>query len=107
MFNFNQADFSGWTTAWILILFHLTTPAGLGVGIWIWSLNKGKISAGLKVEGIFYAASAGMLIYRGLVNVIMLDFFSKRMLSSFGMQVRYTFYVIIFGSFFIFLDIGL
>ncbi|KAG5237321.1 metal transport family protein [Salix suchowensis] len=64
--------------------FSLTTPAGIAVGIGISSIYNENSPTALIVEGIFNAASAGILIYMALVDLLAADFMSPRMKSSLG-----------------------
>lgn len=83
----------------------LTTPAGFGIGLLIWKFSKRWSSAaGVIVEMILYAASAGMLIYRALVNVLATDSSRIKMRRSFGMQVTVTTFLMIAVCFFIFME---
>ncbi|KAJ6432344.1 hypothetical protein OIU84_019563 [Salix udensis] len=62
----------------------VTTPAGIAVGIGISNIYNENSPTALIVEGIFNAASAGILIYMALVDLLAADFMSPRMQSSLG-----------------------
>ncbi|PIA56484.1 hypothetical protein AQUCO_00700664v1, partial [Aquilegia coerulea] len=52
------------------ITFAITTPIGVGIGIGISSVYKENSPTALIVEGILNAASAGILIYMAMVDMI-------------------------------------
>ncbi|KAJ6772452.1 METAL TRANSPORT PROTEIN [Salix koriyanagi] len=78
------ARFRSTSMAIMAAFFSLTTPAGIAVGIGISSIYKENSPTALIVEGIFNAASAGILIYMALVDLLAADFMSPRMQSSLG-----------------------
>jgi zinc transporter 1/2/3 len=55
----------------------LTTPVGIGIGIAISSVYDENSPTALIVEGVFNAASAGILIYMALVDLLAADFMTK------------------------------
>lgn len=59
--------------------FTLTTPGGIVIGILMSNSYKENSTNSLIVEGVLNAASAGMLIYMALVNLISPDFNNPRM----------------------------
>lgn len=68
------------------LFFSLTTPIGIGVGIGIASVYKENSPSGLIVEGVFNSASAGILIYMALVDLLAPDFMSPRMENNIRLQ---------------------
>jgi len=64
------------------LFFALTTPVGIGIGIGISSVYDENSPTALIVEGVFNAASAGILIYMALVDLLAADFMSPRMQQS-------------------------
>lgn len=60
----------------------LTTPMGIGIGIGITNVYDENSPTALIVEGIFNAASAGILIYMALVDLLAADFMNPRMQKS-------------------------
>ncbi|CAJ2668421.1 unnamed protein product [Trifolium pratense] len=77
-----QANFKNLSITLRGLFFALTTPAGIGIGIAISSVYDENSSTALIVEGIFNAASAGILIYMALVDLLAADFMNPRMQKS-------------------------
>lgn len=71
----------------MMFFFSLTTPAGIGIGIWISRVYEENSSTALIVEGIFNSASAGILIYMSLVDLLAADFMNPRMQSNVRLQL--------------------
>ncbi|KAK1326285.1 Zinc transporter 5 [Acorus calamus] len=61
------------------LFFSLTTPVGIAIGIGIASSYKENSPTALIVEGILNSASAGILVYMALVDLLAADFMSPRM----------------------------
>ncbi|KAK1563254.1 hypothetical protein Q3G72_024866 [Acer saccharum] len=57
-----EAKFKGAATTIMVLFFSLTTPVGIGIGIGISNVYDENSPTALIVEGIFNAASAGILI---------------------------------------------
>ncbi|KAI3466298.1 hypothetical protein Pfo_022961 [Paulownia fortunei] len=83
----SQAKFKSLTRTIMTLFFSLTTPVGIGVGIGISSVHKEKSSSGLVVEGVFTSASAGILIYMALVDLLAADFMNPRMENNVRLQL--------------------
>ncbi|KAK6154555.1 hypothetical protein DH2020_008803 [Rehmannia glutinosa] len=75
----SQAKFESLTTTIMTLFFSLTTPVGIGVGIGISSVYKENSHSAMIVEGVFNSASAGILIYMALVDLLAADFMNSRM----------------------------
>lgn len=69
------------------IFFSLTTPIGIAVGIGISNVYREDSNTSLIVEGIFNSASAGILIYMSLVDLLAADFMNPRMQSNLKLQL--------------------
>ncbi|KAL0300945.1 UNVERIFIED_CONTAM: Zinc transporter 1 [Sesamum radiatum] len=82
-----EAKFKSLTTAIMTVFFSLTTPLGIGVGIGISSVYKDSSPTALIVEGVFNSASAGILIYMALVDLLAADFMNPRMQSNARLQL--------------------
>eukprot|EP00257_Ricinus_communis_P005897 XP_002520599.2 zinc transporter 8 [Ricinus communis] len=82
-----QAKFKSRSTAIMAVFFSLTTPIGIAIGIAISSVYKENSPTALIVEGIFNSASAGILIYMALVDILAADFMSPRMQTNFMIQL--------------------
>ncbi|XP_031505378.1 zinc transporter 8-like [Nymphaea colorata] len=82
-----QARFKFSSSALMVLFFSLTTPIGIAVGIGISSTyNEGSVTT-LIVQGCFNAASAGILIYMSLVDLLAADFSTPMMQSSVKLQI--------------------
>ncbi|GLJ39370.1 hypothetical protein SUGI_0803980 [Cryptomeria japonica] len=94
-----QARFKNRSTALMAFFFSITTPLGIAVGIAISSTYNENSSTALIVEGMFDAASAGILIYMALVDLLAADFLGPRMQSKVGLQLwSYTSLLLGIGS---------
>ncbi|XP_030944345.1 zinc transporter 5-like [Quercus lobata] len=87
----SQAKFSHRTVAIMVLFFSLTTPAGIAVGIGISKMYNVNSPTALIVQGLLLSASAGILIYMALVDLLAADFMSRKMLSNFRLQVGASF----------------
>ncbi|KAM7270135.1 hypothetical protein ACFE04_029349 [Oxalis oulophora] len=83
-----QAEFKKKGMIIIMVLFFsLTTPIGIGVGIGILKMYEENSPTALIVQGLLNAASAGILIYMALVDLLAPDFMNSKMLSNVRLQV--------------------
>ncbi|CAL1389503.1 unnamed protein product [Linum trigynum] len=64
------------------LFFSITAPLGIGIGMAISSNYKEGNPNSLIVEGMFTSASAGILIYMALVDLLATDFMGPNMLES-------------------------
>lgn len=69
------------------IFFSLTTPIGIAVGIGISNIYSETSSTALIIEGVFNSASAGILIYMALVDLLAADFMSPKLQSNAKLQM--------------------
>ncbi|XP_047311327.1 zinc transporter 5-like [Impatiens glandulifera] len=83
----SQARFRHVSTAGMAVFFSLTTPIGIGVGIGVSSVYSEGSSTALIVEGIFESASAGILIYMALVDLLAADFMDPRLQNNVRLQL--------------------
>uniref|UniRef100_A0A7N0SWN7 Uncharacterized protein n=1 Tax=Kalanchoe fedtschenkoi TaxID=63787 RepID=A0A7N0SWN7_KALFE len=83
----SQAKFKARTIATMVFFFSLTTPVGIGIGIGISSVYSESSPTALILEGVFNAASAGILIYMALVDLLAADFMNPKMQSNAMLQV--------------------
>ncbi|XP_021901531.1 zinc transporter 8-like isoform X2 [Carica papaya] len=83
----SQAKFQ--TKAIIIMVgfFSLTTPVGIAIGIGISEIYNENSPTALIVEGILNSASAGILIYMALVDLLAADFMNPKMQASFTLQL--------------------
>ncbi|XP_030474761.1 zinc transporter 8-like [Syzygium oleosum] len=83
----SQAKFKSRKIAAMVAFFCLTTPVGIGVGMGMSSMyQEGKPSA-LVVEGSLNSASAGILTYMALVDLIAADYMNPIMLHNLKLQM--------------------
>ncbi|KAL5578072.1 hypothetical protein UlMin_019771 [Ulmus minor] len=83
----SQAKFKSKAIATMVLFFSLTTPAGIAIGMGISSNYNENSPTALIVEGIFNSASAGILIYMALVDLLAADFMNPRMQLNLRLQV--------------------
>ncbi|KAK1280774.1 Zinc transporter 8 [Acorus gramineus] len=82
-----QAKFKAKTIATMSLFFSLTTPMGITIGIGIASSYNENSPTALIVEGILNSASAGILVYMALVDLLAVDFMSPRMQCNGKLQL--------------------
>ncbi|EXB53577.1 Zinc transporter 5 [Morus notabilis] len=82
-----QAKFKARAVTIMAIFFSLTTPVGIAIGIGISNVYKETSPTALIVEGIFNAASAGILIYMALVDLLAADFMSRKLQNNGRLQI--------------------
>ncbi|XP_068321916.1 zinc transporter 1-like [Pyrus communis] len=82
-----QAKFKCRAIATMVLFFSLTTPIGIGVGMGISNIYNDTSPTALIVEGVFNSASAGILIYMALVDLLAADFMNPRMQSNLRIQL--------------------
>lgn len=95
-----QAGFSFGTTAYMCFMFSVTTPLGIVLGMIIFSLTGYDDSNpnALILEGLLGSLSSGILIYMGLVDLIALDFFHSKLMSSEPWLKKVSFVALVLGS---------
>ncbi|XP_076942379.1 zinc transporter 3-like [Bidens hawaiensis] len=74
-----QAEFKSLAATIMGACFSITTPFGIVIGILVTSTYKEDSSTALIVEGVLNSASAGILIYMALVDLLSPDFMNPRM----------------------------
>ncbi|KZV16608.1 zinc transporter 5-like [Dorcoceras hygrometricum] len=82
-----QAKFRSRAVAIMGLFFSLTTPVGIAIGIGISNIYSETSPTALIVEGCFNAASAGILIYMALVDLLAADFMSPKLQSRGKLQL--------------------
>ncbi|KAB1216865.1 Zinc transporter 1 [Morella rubra] len=83
----SQAQFKTRSAAIMATFFSLTTPVGIAIGIGISSVYNENSPNALIIEGIFDAASAGILIYMALVDLLAADFMNPRVQNNLRIQL--------------------
>ncbi|KAE9586421.1 putative zinc/iron permease [Lupinus albus] len=81
-----QAKLKLRTITTMALFFALTTPVGIAIGIGIGTSYNENSPTSLIVGGVFNAASAGILIYMALVDILAADFLNPRMLQNGRLQ---------------------
>ncbi|XP_068342816.1 zinc transporter 8-like [Pyrus communis] len=81
-----QSKFKNRAVAIMSLFFSLTTPVGIVIGIGISKFYDGSSPTVLIMEGVFNAASAGILIYMSLVDLLAADFMKPKMQSNGKLQ---------------------
>lgn len=82
-----QAKFRLKSVVAMALLFSLTTPVGIGVGIAISSVYNETSPTALVVQGLLEAAAAGILVYMALVDILAEDFTKPRVQSRARLQL--------------------
>ncbi|XP_065872794.1 zinc transporter 6, chloroplastic-like [Euphorbia lathyris] len=95
-----QAGFSFSTMAYMVFMFSVTTPVGIVLGMIIFSLSGYDDSNpnALIMEGLLGSLSSGILIYMGLVDLIAVDFFHNKLMSSAPWLKKISFIALSLGS---------
>ncbi|KAJ4705785.1 Zinc transporter protein [Melia azedarach] len=83
----SQAEFKSRSMAIMATFFSLTTPVGIAIGIGISSVYQENSRTALIVAGIFNSASAGILIYTALVDLLAADFMNPILQSKLRLQL--------------------
>ncbi|KAL5215157.1 hypothetical protein ABZP36_004309 [Zizania latifolia] len=82
-----QANFKVGATFIMATFFSLTAPVGITLGIAISSSYNAHSSTAFIVEGVFNSASAGILIYMSLVDLLATDFNNLKLQTNTKLQV--------------------
>ncbi|KAJ1272732.1 hypothetical protein BS78_06G225100 [Paspalum vaginatum] len=82
-----QANFKLRATIMMAIFFSLTAPVGIALGIAISSGYNGHSATAFIVEGVFNSASAGILIYMSLVDLLATDFNNPKLQTNTKLQL--------------------
>ncbi|KAE8679714.1 Zinc transporter 3 [Hibiscus syriacus] len=88
--SISQAQFKLGGVAIMALFFSLTTPFGIAVGIIISKGYNDSSPKALIVEGVFNAASAGILIYTALVDLLAADFMNPKLQNNATLQAGAT-----------------
>ncbi|CAH8380817.1 unnamed protein product [Eruca vesicaria subsp. sativa] len=82
-----QGKFKCLSVTLMSAFFALTTPIGIAVGMGIANTYDESSPTALIVQGVLNAASAGILIYMSLVDLLAADFMHPKMQSNTGLQI--------------------
>lgn len=83
----SQAKYKCGTITTMILFFSLTTPMGIGIGIAISNIYNEHSPTALIVEGVLNSASAGILIYMALVDLLACDFMNPNLQINFRLQL--------------------
>lgn len=95
-----QAGFSLATTSYMCFMFSVTTPMGIVLGMLLFSITGYDDSSpkALIMEGLLGSFSSGILIYMALVDLIAVDFFHNKMMTSNQRLKKASFIALTLGS---------
>ncbi|ESW14177.1 hypothetical protein PHAVU_008G259200 [Phaseolus vulgaris] len=95
-----QAGFSFGTIAYMCLMFAVTTPMGIILGMALFSLTGYDDSNpnALILEGLLGSVSSGILIYMALVDLIAVDFFHNKLMNSTPPLKKISFLALTLGS---------
>ena len=81
-------------------MFAVTTPMGIVLGMIIFSITGYDDSNpnALIMEGLLGSLSSGVLVYMGLVDLIAVDFFHNKLMSSAPWLKKASFLALALGS---------
>ncbi|KAJ4838927.1 hypothetical protein Tsubulata_003660 [Turnera subulata] len=82
-----QAKFKSRAVAVMFLFFCLTTPIGISIGIGISKIYNENSPTALIVGGVLDSASAGILIYMALVDILAADFMNPKMNGNLRLQL--------------------
>ncbi|KAF5449445.1 hypothetical protein F2P56_029888 [Juglans regia] len=81
----------------MVFFFSITTPFGISLGIGLSNIYSAKSRTALIVEGVLNAASAGLLNYMALVDLLASDFMGSRLQNSLKLQI-WSFIAVLLGA---------
>uniref|UniRef100_A0A0D9WD70 Uncharacterized protein n=1 Tax=Leersia perrieri TaxID=77586 RepID=A0A0D9WD70_9ORYZ len=95
-----QAGFGIATVGYMCVMFSVTTPLGILLGMAIFHMTGYDDSSpnALIIEGLLGSLSAGVLVYMALVDLISLDFFHNKMMSSSIKLKKISYVALVLGS---------
>ncbi|CAA0813003.1 Zinc transporter 5 [Striga hermonthica] len=82
-----QAKFNVRSVITMALFFSITTPAGIAIGIGVSNMYNEENPKALIVEGVFNSASAGILIYMALVDLLAADFMNPKLQNNGKLQM--------------------
>ncbi|CAN1327854.1 Fe(2+) transport protein 1 [Linum perenne] len=83
----SQASFRFRVASMMVAFFSFTTPIGIAAGICIARIYSESSQTTLVVGGLMNSASAGILIYMALVDLLAQDFGSPRLIGNLRLQL--------------------
>ncbi|KAM7500398.1 hypothetical protein LguiA_024812 [Lonicera macranthoides] len=83
----SQAKYKPGTITIMVLFFSLTNPIGIAIGMAISKIYNENSQTALAVEGVLNSASAGILIYMALVDLLAADFMNPNLQKNFRLQL--------------------
>ncbi|KAL3523138.1 hypothetical protein ACH5RR_015972 [Cinchona calisaya] len=83
----SEANFKARTITTMVLFFSGTAPVGIAIGIVISKSYNAYSPTALIVQGVLNSASAGILIYMALVDLLAADFMNPKLQSNFRLQI--------------------
>ncbi|RUS17284.1 Zinc/iron permease [Endogone sp. FLAS-F59071] len=80
------------------LIFTLTTPVGIVIGIGISSSYNPNSTAALLTQGIFDSVSAGILLYTAFVNLIAVEFTQNMRLKDLKTSTKVSYYLAMYAG---------
>ncbi|KAM0888729.1 hypothetical protein ACQ4PT_028153 [Festuca glaucescens] len=95
-----QAGFGVATVGYMCLMFSVTTPLGILLGMAVFHMTGYDDSSpnALIIEGLLGSLSAGILVYMALVDLISLDFFHNKMMTSSLKLKKASYIALVLGS---------
>ncbi|KAK8921754.1 hypothetical protein KSP39_PZI020803 [Platanthera zijinensis] len=95
-----QAGFGVTTVGFMCLMFSVTTPIGILLGMLIFYLTGYDDSSpnSLILEGLLGSLSSGILLYMALVDLIAVDFFNNKTMSSTPRLKMISYTALVLGS---------
>jgi len=82
-----QAEYGARTRSVLVFFFSTTTPLGIALGLALTRVYSDSSPTALVVVGLLNAASAGLLHYMALVDLLAADFMGPRLQGSVRLQL--------------------
>ncbi|KAG0487961.1 hypothetical protein HPP92_006772 [Vanilla planifolia] len=95
-----QAGFGVVTVAYMSLMFSVTTPMGILLGMLIFHMTGYDDSSpnALILEGLLGSLSSGILVYMALVDLVAVDFFHNKLMSTNPRLKKVSYVALVFGS---------
>ncbi|RUP44165.1 Zinc/iron permease [Jimgerdemannia flammicorona] len=84
--------------AFMSLIFVLTTPLGIAIGIGISSTYNPNSTTALLTQGIFDSISAGILLYMAFVNLIAIEFTQNIRMHELGTRTKVSYYLAMYSG---------
>jgi zinc transporter 1/2/3 len=84
---YDQAEYGMKMKSILVFFFSVTTPFGIALGIGLSNIYTENSPAALIVEGVLNAASAGLLNYMALVDLLASEFMGPKLQGSLKLQM--------------------